>query len=319
MKRDPLPNLFVVGAMKAGTTSLYQYLRSHSDIYMSSIKEPNYFTDASYQRKNCLSRAELKTFLEGSMETILHQETITSLNDYLKLFSNSAAHKYAGEATPSYLFSRGAACRISHNFPDAKIIIILREPISRAFSHYSMDFSIGRLRISFCEAIKKELYQSKIVGSGPGFLQASAYYSQVVNFQNYFKTEQIKFLLFKDLKNNRNKILKELAYFLNVPLEKFYITNYFSNKGLSPRWPVFNWMLNKCGIKTLIRRKFSKNFIEHGKQIFYKKKCKSFLCDDRDILKDLRDYFQNETNLLSSIIDKDLSHWTKLYDFKSQK
>ena len=105
------PNLFVVGAPRAGTTSLYHYLRQHPEIYMSPLKEPHFFSHSNPQ----------------SDTVVKHQDA------YLRLFDAARGEKLRGEASPAYLADPDAPARIKDASPEAKIVAVLREPVSRAF------------------------------------------------------------------------------------------------------------------------------------------------------------------------------------------
>ena len=109
------PNFFVVGTPRAGTTSLYSYLNATPGIYMSSIKEPRFF-----------HKIRPETNLP-----IMHDK-----KKYLGLFRNVKDEKSIGEASPTYLQDPESPLLIHKVIPNAKIIIILRDPIERAFSYY---------------------------------------------------------------------------------------------------------------------------------------------------------------------------------------
>jgi Sulfotransferase family len=112
--RKRWPNLFVVGAGRAGTSSLWHYLGQHPDIFMSPVKEPYFFT--TYQ----------PTF----------QPLITTEAEYLRLFEQAGDSRWAGEATPSYLRDPETPQRIHDVSPDARILAVLRHPVDRTWSSY---------------------------------------------------------------------------------------------------------------------------------------------------------------------------------------
>src|ERR1700722_13551212 len=127
-----LPSFFIVGAPKAGTTSLYHYLDQHPEIFMSPIKEPNYF--ASEIRNENLAEelreladkdlTEQREFLRGAMTEKRIGGMISEWADYLKLFQNARDEKALGEASVCYLWSRTAAENIRAKIPGAKIIMV---------------------------------------------------------------------------------------------------------------------------------------------------------------------------------------------------
>ena len=110
------PNLFIVGAAKAGSTSLYNYLKNIPGIYMSPIKEPNFFAEMTHNNPVW--------------------STIDDKEKYLRLFHKVRDEKIIGEASVSYLHDLNAPRRIHQRVPDSRIIICLRDPVERGFSHY---------------------------------------------------------------------------------------------------------------------------------------------------------------------------------------
>ncbi|WP_099025096.1 sulfotransferase domain-containing protein [Mycolicibacterium palauense] len=124
------PNFVIIGAQKAGTTSLYSYLTRHPDIKPALRKEVHFF-DLHYSR---------------------------GLNWYLGHFPTSRSQYYiTGEATPYYLFHPDAPRRMHDLLPEAKIIVILRNPVARAYSHYNHALKLGLEDLSFADAVAREL------------------------------------------------------------------------------------------------------------------------------------------------------------------
>jgi hypothetical protein len=131
-----LPNFFVVGAPKAGTTSLYHYLDQHPQIFMSPIKEPNYFATEirpenfgdELQPQVAEDLRELQEYLQGPMREKRFGGLVSQWDDYLRLFQSVETEKAIGEASVCYLWSKTAAANIRSRIPGAKIIMILRNP-----------------------------------------------------------------------------------------------------------------------------------------------------------------------------------------------
>ena len=123
--QDSRPNFFMVGAPKTGTSSFFNYLSEHPDIFLPAVKELHYF---SYPEVS---------------DTYYDIPFVTSESEYLRLFDGRRNEKMAGDLSPSYLFQSRAAERILRFQPDARIIISLRNPIKRAISHYLMDVRLG--------------------------------------------------------------------------------------------------------------------------------------------------------------------------------
>ena len=157
MNKIPVPDFFIVGAPKAGTTSLYFYLEQHPEIFMSAVKETNYFSYEATVKQNLY----------------YNERGINDWEEYLKLFSEAGKKKAIGEASVSYLFYPEVAEAIKAKFPEGKIIIMLRNPVERALSHYNMDYKLGYVKTSFDEILfsknktpLEELYYQQFISLG---------------------------------------------------------------------------------------------------------------------------------------------------------
>ncbi len=160
-----LPNFFIVGAPKAGTTSLYSYLDQHPQVYMSAIKEPHFFAaeireenlDPELRRGIARDARALRAFLAGPMREKRFGGIVADWEDYLRLFANANNESALGEASVCYLWSPTAPERIADRIPDAKILVMLRHPAERAFSQYLHSLGNGAIRWSFREHIQRNL------------------------------------------------------------------------------------------------------------------------------------------------------------------
>jgi Sulfotransferase family len=128
------PNLFLVGVVRGGTSSLWGYLDQHPDIYMTPVKEPHFFTDAN--------------------PTLT--PTYKDEQAYLDLFAG-AREPVRGEASASYFGDSASPPAIKRASPDAKILVSLRDPVERAHSHYWQQVTFGQETRSFSDAVQEEL------------------------------------------------------------------------------------------------------------------------------------------------------------------
>ncbi|MBN1673868.1 MAG: sulfotransferase [Kiritimatiellae bacterium] len=127
-----LPNFLLVGAPKSGSTSLYEHLASHPDVYMCPIKEPCFFNDGM-------------------------PEIARTVSEYEALFAGRRNERAVGEASTSYLADPAAAERIKKCLPEAKIVALLRNPADRAYSTWTnMFYTLGFEKLSFEEALREE-------------------------------------------------------------------------------------------------------------------------------------------------------------------
>jgi len=196
----PAPNFFIVGAAKAGTTSLHAYLSSHPQVFMPALKEPHYFSDFEVS-------PELDNFLP----------VIRSRSDYHELFRDSGGYLAVGEASPSYLCDPAAAERIKSAIPTAKIIISLRNPVDRAYSHYLMDFNRGSEKLPFEKALEFDLARrEKGWGKSAQYTELGLYTEQVRSFLERFGRDQVHIVLFEDLVRDTRETMRGIARFLGI-------------------------------------------------------------------------------------------------------
>jgi hypothetical protein len=194
------PNFFVVGAAKAGTTSLYAYLRQHPQVFLPKIKEPHFFAH-----------------VRPSPEMKHLYAAINDRSTYLRLFRNAEGYRAIGDASPSYLWDPEAANRIRRSVGEAKIVITLRDPVERAHSHYLADVREGVHDLSFYDALRQDMARPK-KGWAVSLLyvELGQYAAQVRRYLDLFGPAQVKVVLFEELKRNSANVLKELAQFLEV-------------------------------------------------------------------------------------------------------
>jgi len=206
------PNLLIVGAAKGGTTALHYALDQHPDVYMSKKKEPGYFV-----------------WPEENLQFINNGELITQprflvnhLDDYLKLFEDGKNKKIRGESSTTYLFFyQKAVYNIKKIHPDpanVNVVIMLRNPVDRAFSQYMHKLRDGAESLSFEEALEKEQWREENNWHFDyQYTKRGFYYEQVKTFLENFPLTKI--FLFEDLKNETEKVLNDLQQFLGLELK----------------------------------------------------------------------------------------------------
>lgn len=195
-----VPNLFIVGAAKAGTTTLWSALKMHPEIFMSEsmdLKEPCYFVDGY---------------------------GVNSLDEYLSSFPKSG-YRFVGDASAAYLSSAEASEKIFAFNPDSKVIILLRNPADRAYSLYNWMVQEGYEWIStFERALAYEPTRMKRKIPNPWepafrddylYFASGLYYEQVRRYLDLFG-DNVKIFLFDDLVSSSAKILEECQIFLGV-------------------------------------------------------------------------------------------------------
>lgn len=198
------PDFFIVGAPKAGTTLLHECLCVHPDVFMPELKEPRYFVRAP----------------DGSSKrTAL---AVQSEAEYLALFAKAEANQLIGEASPQYLARPLALERIVRQCPGARIIILLREPVSRAWSNYLMHHErAGKHRNGFPEVVRREM-DAKLRGEKPptGYVTTGEYGRWVVEWFERFGRDNVGVFLFDDLKRDIQAFSEQAVDFLGLDVAK---------------------------------------------------------------------------------------------------
>jgi Sulfotransferase family len=194
--RGPLPNLFIVGAAKSGTTSLHVTLDGHPDVFMSPFKEPHFFSRPAVDARHAA-----------------HFRQIAAEDEYRGLFADGADAAVVGESSTSYLWEAGACARIGERCPSAKIVICLRDPVERAFSHYLDNVRDGLERRPFTQALSDEhLHGGDWL---TGYLDVGLYAGQVQRYVDAFGSS-VLVLYFERLVSDPEADLRRLIAFLNL-------------------------------------------------------------------------------------------------------
>jgi sulfotransferase family protein len=197
---SPMPNLFIVGAAKSGTTSLHVTLDDHPDVYMSPFKEPHFFSRPAVDARHAA-----------------HFRQITAEDTYRGLFLEAGDAAIIGESSTSYLWEAGACRRIAERCPSAKIVICLRDPVERAFSHYLDNVRDGLERREFSQALADEhLHGADWL---TGYLDVGRYAGQVHRYVDTFQAS-VFVLYFERLVKDPEAELRRLVTFLDLDCEK---------------------------------------------------------------------------------------------------
>jgi Sulfotransferase family len=194
---DIWPNLFIVGAPKAGTSSLYSYLCDIPGIYMSPVKEPNYF----------------------SINVIPDNHRIRPIRDkqkYLHLFQKAKDAKILGEASSTYLSDPETPKLIHQVSPHAHIIISLRDPVDRAFSQYLMMVRSGETKLSFYEELQKSFRHDTYDGKPYLRLDFGLYYESTNRYLELFGADHVAILIFEELISNVKEKVETILHSLRI-------------------------------------------------------------------------------------------------------
>jgi Sulfotransferase domain len=214
-----LPDFLIIGTQRGGTTSLFHYLETHPCIKAANIKDTHFF-DKKYGKGLAWYRGHFPTFLEKTYaHRVLNHAFVT------------------GEASASYLFHPHTPKRVAQVLPHVKLIVLLRNPVDRAYSQYYHAIELGHETLSFEEAIQSEeertrQERAKILKDERyyshaykhlSYLSRGGYVEQLQVWMNLFPREQFLVLKSEDFYADPAAILKEVMSFLNVPVAESHL------------------------------------------------------------------------------------------------
>lgn len=297
------PNFFVVGAAKSGTTSLYRYLDQHPEVYMSPMKEPNWFS---------------RVHAPGRISSVVSEA------EYLDLFKRRHAERAAGEASPSYLWDEKAPWRIKEAVPEAKIIAILRHPSERALSDYAQTVRWEGETLPLLEALKQGYYaQPKTYGVTRLYVDLGFYSEQVRRYLEAFDKTQVRIFLYEDLQRDPKALLTSVLEFLEVdPGYADHIeTSVRYNRYSVPREGTLSWLTEgilKSRVYNSPRSRALRSRLMPSAKLRYrirqslrfKEAAKPEM--DPDSRRFLMGLYSEDIRELQGLIGRDLGHWLQL-------
>lgn len=291
------PNFFILGAAKCGTTSLYKYLSQHPDVYFPVAKEPQFFSNDEEYKKG--------------------------FDYYLgRFFAGVEKFKLRGDATPHYLYYEKAAERISklQNSENIKFIIILRNPVDRAYSLYWNMVAEGYETLTFEEALRSEPQRQKegvveALGSVRyQYVDSGLYAKQLKAYYKYFNKNQFLVLFHDDLKKNPSTVMESVAGFLGLSEMKYEISESHNASGVSRSFAVQHVLRGDFRIKRWLGKLLPFTFKYHIVNFLLKmnKKKKAYTPMTTEVRNELVKTFNTDIEELEKSLDVDLSEWKKL-------
>ena len=292
-----LPNLLIVGAAKCGTTSLHNYLKQHPDIFMTEQKEPHFLINSEIGKDR------------------IHK-AVTDLDDYEDMFKTESVYKYKGESSVMYLAFPEYSIKNIKKYLDAdvKIIIMLRNPIERAFAGYLHNLRYNPSEnLSFEEAFEKsEVRYHKEIDMTPDtrYLHVGNYHSQVESFISMFD-DNVLVIMYDDYVSNINLCLSNVFNFLaideiSVDTSKRHMVGgwVFKNRFLK------NLVIPQNNFKSFIKSLIPNEKIRHDlKQKIMNISTVKTPSISEEMHKKLTEYYRKDIYSLSKLLNKELNCW----------
>jgi hypothetical protein len=295
----PLPNFLIIGAMKAGTSALYLYLDQHPEVYMSPVKEPNFF---AFEGEDLDFQAPMDR--QG-----INATSVTDLEAYRRLFEGVTDEKAVGEASHWYLYWPGAAERIQYHIPEVRLIAMLRNPVERAYSEYLHFVRDGHESYeNFGRALDAEeerIAQNWAMGR---YADRGFYYEQLKRYFDRFDEDQIRIYLHDDFTADSLAVVRDVYRFIGVdPGFRPDISRRPNPSGL-PKNKLLHYVMNPSMSwqKQLIKR-----LPDWMRRIGSRLRSRNLekpplLAQHRRRLTDL---YREDVHRLEELIDRDLSMW----------
>ena len=240
-----LPDFLVIGAPRAGTTSLHNYLGQHPQIFMCPVKEPNFFrrTDGSFSGQPLGER------------------------EYEALFDSAKPGQRVGEVSPAYLVSQGAPGSVNQLIPEATIIAVLRDPAARAFSDYQSWVRSGGESLDFDRAVAE--------GQGEGvrpigqYLNPGFYFRHLSHWLSEIPRERLHMFLYEDLITNPATFLETLCEVLGIDSEFCFDAGTRYNPSGKPRNRLLQKALEPSRVTAAVERVLPSTLKRYGQKILF--------------------------------------------------
>ena len=291
-----LPNFLVIGAPKSGTTSLYFYLKQHPDVFLPLQKELHYF---SYEI--------LKKSAKGPGDDQIINSLCASREEYERHYCTVKREKAIGEISPSYLYY-GVHDSIWQELGSVKIVVMLRNPVDKAYSQYMHMVRDQHEKLPFYEALKAEKNRRSAGWSDIWrYAESSLYTDRLKGFMDCFGRENVHVILFDDFIADPQESMRKLLFFLKVDTNVPLNTNETYNRTGKPRSKFIASFLNQPS--------FMKTAIKHFTPDAWRIALRMRMMDintagkpaiDQDAADYLFDYFAEDIQNLEKLLSRSL-------------
>jgi hypothetical protein len=302
-----LPNFLVIGAGKGGTTSLHRWLGAHPQVFVATIKETNYF---AYVAQRTATGA-----LDGPVRSQIFP--VRAWENYQALFRDAEKFAARGEVSPMYLALPGVPEKIADRLPDARLVVILRHPVDRAYSSYLMHSRDGREHRSFAQAVREELdgtCDAQLAYGQRNYLQIGYYHHHLSRYWQHFDPQRCHVELYDDLVADPHALLRRVYRFIGVDTGFEPDMSTRMNPSGIPRSRIIAPLLKKNRVSRVVRALLPGRLHQNVEQIFDRWRAAQLVKPPLDaaLRASLTAKYQDDIHRLAETLGRDLSDW--LYD-----
>jgi len=293
-----LPNFFIIGAPKCGTTSLYRYLEQHPQVFFPLNKEPKFFCD-----------------------DILYAEGLAVYAQ--RHYHDARGHAAIGDASPHYLYYDKAARRIRDDLPDTnhRFLVILRDPVARAYSHYWNMVYEGFETLPFEQALAEEPqrirsqdFATRAVINAH-YVSCGLYAQQLQRWLDVFDESRFLILFQDELVNQPQQLMERVFDFLGLSSVTVDTNTMHNPSGLARSVGLQRWLRRPSRLRQLVKpfTPYSLRFRVATQLAKLNKQTVSYPPLDEKTAARLRERFAPDIEQLKRITGQDLSSWCKSY------
>lgn len=295
---------------------MYHYLEQHPDIYLPPIKETNHFAAADIDHAHFLPTyardvdIDLDAYIRSGMKRQVHIAHVDDPAHYAALFTRVKGEKAVGEISNSYMICPSAAGAIHAYAPDAKIIVVLRNPVRRAWSQYLMNLREAKSDdIAFKDELLRDHHaERKGWGVNHQYLQLGCYADQLKAYIDLFGKQNVLPIFFEPYRSDPQKVMREICTFLGVDSDFAFDFSVESNKASMPRNKTLNKLLVSSGLLNGVKNLTPKPIRKHFAKVLYSEnKIPKLSAADREWL---QEWYRAEVKKLADLLgDEVYTHW----------
>jgi sulfotransferase family protein len=303
---------FVAGVPKAGTTALCRFLGQHPQIFMCPIKEPTFFAARELRVFEPKARstieakaAAVERWLAGETPHAPEHGFALEWRHYEALFRGVRDQRAIGEGSVSYWWAPGAPRAIQEKFPDARFVLMLRNPADRLFSQYLATRWTSPLR-TFGDVIALGLERRDGWGT---VLDVGRYAAHLERFFAHFSREQFSIHLYEDFCMNPQEVCRAILAFLGVDPDHPIDVSRRVNEPSLPRSPLLHAALLSVGGRRGLSRWLPQRWRDPLRRVYRGQRSREVMSSaDRRVLVEL---YRDEIRKTAELIDRDLSAWLR--------